>query len=111
MSVWRLLRHGAMLCLAVATLSCRTSSPPPLDTCLGDGFGGADCSLREGSSLLAKCVSLANGGYYCPPSATKNMWMTTQEDMRNFAAFCYDVDQSVAASNMKAMRAEIRSKR
>lgn len=39
------------------------------------------------------------------------MWMTTQEDMRNFAAFCYDVDQSVAASNMKAMRAEIRSKR
>lgn len=82
-----------------------------MDNCLGDGFGGADCSLKDGSLLAPKCLSLPSGGFYCPPSALKNMWMTTQQDMQAFASWCYDVSSETTGAVMKQMRSEIRSRK
>lgn len=85
-------RNGAMLFLGTALLlsssiflyACRHSSPPEFSViCLGDGFGGADCSLPDGTSK------------YLAPSELKNFWMTTNADMKNFSAWCYDTTPSV----------------
>lgn len=46
--------------------------------CILNGIGGAVCSLPDGSEK------------YLLPSETKNMWATTQLDMKNFSAWCYD---------------------
>jgi len=75
---------GGMLCLALALSlnSCkgtRKDSPPVLSViCLGDGFGGADCSMADGSKR------------YLPPSELKNYWMTTNADAQNLVSWCYN---------------------
>ena len=75
---------GGMLCLALALSlsSCKSSrsDPPPVLSiiCLGDGFGGADCSLADGTKK------------YLPPSELKNYWMTTNGDAQNLVQWCYN---------------------
>src|SRR4051812_30775572 len=82
-----------LACLGLLLNSCRTSTPPPMDICLGDGFGGADCQLRAGSEMISRC-SQNPKGYYCPPSALLNMWMTTETDEASFAKWAYDTNSS-----------------
>jgi malic enzyme len=75
--------------------------------CIGDGFGSADCILREGSRLRALCSfhDDANGaGWYCPPSALENAWITTAEDMESFSQFCYGASKKVVRAHMNAYR-------
>lgn len=81
------LKCGALLCLALVSLlsSCkgtRKDQPPVLSViCLGDGFGGADCSMPDGSKK------------YLSPSELKNYWMTTNADAQNLVQWCYNPPQ------------------
>jgi hypothetical protein len=63
--------------------------------CLGDGVGGADCSLPNG------------GQSHLLPSQLKNFWMTTNADMQNFSAWCYQTTPEIAAKGLKEIRSEI----
>lgn len=73
--------NGRALSLALVVLSsCRETTPPKIDICVGDGFGGADCVLKDGSRA------------YISPMNLKNYWMTPQEDMKSFANWCYSTD-------------------
>ena len=103
----RLLRNGAMLYLALVLASCRNSTPPPIDICIGDGFGGADCQLRAGSELISKCTKNDNG-YYCPPSALVNMWMTTQTDEAAFASWAYDTSPEAIQTQMAKIKSNLK---
>lgn len=91
----RLLRNGGMLCLALGlalSSGCRETAPPKIDICIGDGYGGADCVLKDGSRA------------YKPPSALLNYWMTSQEDEAAFASFCYDAPKTAIKAHMNAVR-------
>jgi hypothetical protein len=90
--------YGLMLLgvLALAS-SCRHSNPPPLSLiCLLDGFGGADCVTASGVKK------------YLAPSETLNMWATTQADMSNFSAWCYDTNPKNTSSAMRVISGELR---
>lgn len=68
----------------VALSSCRKDTPPPVEICIGDGVGGADCIEKDGSRR------------YRRPSELENYWMTNQEDQAAFASWCYKANpQSV----------------
>lgn len=100
------LKSGLMLCLSLALLasaSCRSSKPPAIDVCIGDGAGGADCVLREGSALRFKCVR-EQRGWYCPPSALENAWITTGDDMEAYSSWCYDTSRKNVRPAMRAIR-------
>lgn len=91
-----LFKNGKQPFLAIALLllnSCRSSIPPAIDLCQGDGFGGADCILVSGSPLRPLCSSVDDtqkNRFKCPPSALLNTWITTQQSEKIFAAWCYD---------------------
>jgi hypothetical protein len=73
---------GALLFLAIALLSsCREDSPPVIEICIGDGLGGADCILKDGSKIWRS------------PTDLQNYWMTNQVDMGEFSAWCYQTDK------------------
>lgn len=104
--------RGKKLLLAVGFLSlfgCRSSTPPKIDICIGDGMGGADCSLKKGSMMREKCSALTNGGFYCPPSVLLNMWMTTQPDMEAWSSWCFDTSILNTQSGMRALKTRIQS--
>lgn len=98
----------AALALLTGASSCRRSSPPKIDICLGDGVGGGDCLLREGSRLRGICIKLRDAGWYCPPSALENAWMTTQEDMAAYSSWCHDTSQKNVKAHMRAIREAVR---
>lgn len=96
---------------ALALLAgCRTTTPPAIDICIGDGSGGADCILRENSRLKSSCVATEEGGVYCPPSVLENMWMTTPEDMAEYSRWCYDTNASVIRTQMDALETKAKPK-
>lgn len=82
-----------VLCLVCA--SCRTSKPPVIEVCILDGFGGADCIETDGS----KKVKL--------PSEIKNYWATNQNDMANFAGWCYQTTPQTAGLGMASLSQSI----
>lgn len=85
---------GTLLCLA--TVSCRTDSPPPTDICIGDGIGGADCTLKDGSHS------------WLSPSQLDHAWIIpTQDQAKAYIAWCYDTDADTAESGMSAERSKI----
>ena len=94
---WRL---GALLLVLLGLLpleGCRDSVPPVFSViCLGDGIGGADCSLPGGASE------------HLLPSQLKNFWMTTNADMQNYTAWCYQTTPAVAAKGMSEIAEGIR---
>lgn len=84
---------GLGLCLVL--VGCRSSNPPAIDICIGDGFGGMNCTLKDGSHK------------YLKPSETENMWATTQEDMKLFASWCYNTSVKNVAPQMELIKTEI----
>lgn len=95
--------------------SCRTSTPPAVDVCIGDGFGGADCALIPDSPLVPVCQSqpcpsgsTATNCYYCPPTALKDSWITTQASESAFASWCYDAPQGTVNASMANLSAKIK---
>lgn len=103
--------YGVMLLVVLGSVlssgGCRKDSPPRIDICLGDGAGGADCVLREGSDLLGKCIR-EERGWYCPPSALENAWMTTQGDMEAWSSWCYNTSKKNVRSQMRAIQKAVR---
>lgn len=91
------LRCGTMLFLATVLLSsCRKSPPPQIDICIGDGFGGADCVMKDGSEK------------YIGPSGLTNFWMTNQNDMASFSAWCYQTSVETTQKTLTQMQNRIR---
>lgn len=83
----QLLKLGMILLVSLALLplsSCRDSTPPKMEICLGDGNGGADCVEADGSRRFRL------------PSELKNYWMSNQPDMANFTSWCYDTENPEA---------------
>lgn len=90
----RLLMLGTLLFLAPG---CRGSSPPPTDICIGDGFGGADCTLSDGTHA------------YKSPSDLKNSFiLPDQKQAQNFVAWCYDTSSSNVAPAMAKIQEQAR---
>ena len=78
--------HGKLLLVSLGLLlsSCRTDAPPKLSIiCIGDGFGGADCTDSTGNKV------------YKSPTDLLNFWMTTQVDEANYTSWCYGTTASV----------------
>ena len=94
----QLLRNGKRLCLVLGLLAsgCRESAPPPMIICQGDGFGGADCVDKDGTRI------------HKAPSELENFWMTDQDGMRGFSAWCYDTSIGVTEAALQSKSAEIR---
>lgn len=91
-------RHGKAHCLGLALLllsGCRSSVPPKIEICIGDGFGGADCVETDGSQL------------YRSPSSLKNYWMTSQGDEQNLAEWCYATSAVSVSAGMREIEHEI----
>lgn len=74
--------------------ACRSSTPPPTDICVGDGFGGADCTLSTGEHK------------YKSPSDLKGAWIIPdQKQATSFVSWCYDATQEqVQAAMEKAQK-------
>lgn len=89
----KLLMLGIVLLIALA--GCRKSNPPSIDICIGDGYGGMNCTLKDGTHK------------YLKPSETANMWATTQEDMKLFASWCYNTSVKNVAPQMELIKADI----
>ena len=91
----QLLKNGVKLLVALALISsfsCRKDRPPAIDICIADGFGGADCILKNGVQK------------YLSPSETVNMWMTTQNDMALFSAWCYKTNAETVRPGLDRIR-------
>lgn len=87
---------GRLLLIAlVALASCRSDNPPSIDICIGDGFGGADCLLKDGTKI------------YLKPSQLKNAWISNQEDMKAFTSWCYDTTKEAVDARMKQLTEEL----
>ena len=92
------LNYGKTLLKILALLSisaCRNSTPPQIEVCILDGFGAGDCIEADGSQLRRL------------PSEMKNYWSTSQPDMNNFSAWCYDTSPSTTAQGMEKIRENI----
>jgi len=74
--------------------SCRNSTPPPMDICILDGFGGADCVLKDGTRA------------YRSPTQLKNYWATTEFDMQGFSSWCYHTNSANIRSQMNRIKKE-----
>lgn len=66
---------GALLLVSPA--GCRKDLPPKIELCQFDGYGGADCILKDGTYV------------YKVPSELKNFLGTNPDDQAAFAAWCY----------------------
>ncbi len=86
------------IALAASLVGCRKSKPPVIEICIGDGFGGADCILRDDTKV------------YKAPSELKNYWLTSQEDMAAFSSWCYDADAIVVKKAMQQIELQIQNK-
>ena len=96
----RLMRRFISLLASLLVLSiigCRTSNPPKIEICIGDGVGGADCIERDGSKL------------YRVPSQLLNYWMTNQIDETAFSSWCYDTSLQTTESISKTIAREART--
>ena len=93
------LKIGALCLLAIVSRSgCRKDTPPVFSViCLGDGFGGADCSVADGSRK------------YLKPSELKNFWMTTNADMQNYTSWCYQASPAAVRQVLEDKGSEIKS--
>lgn len=90
------LKSGKLLLvvLALSLSACRKDPPPPMDNCLGDGQGGADC------------LDISGNYYYCDAECMLNRLAFRQDQFANFAAWCYDTK----VKNVKpALQAEVRA--
>lgn len=114
MKLWQNGRLLLCVVVSVLDLSCKQKSlPPPIDLCQGDGLGGADCLLIPESPLISLCSKKEFGfnkqlfsmnqqfhwnsePYFCPPSALKNSWITTQVSMAKYASWCSGVSAGSA---------------
>lgn len=108
----RHLTYPALVFLfALGAASCRTDKPPSISIiCIGDGFGGCDGSIPVGGSFPDGCVikdPAKPTQVYCPPSALKNMWMTTQQDEANFAGWCYKTTPARADRTLERIKSRI----
>lgn len=83
----------AVLVLVLAN-SCRESTPPPIENCLGDGTGGARCSEPNSTNL------------YRLPSELKGYWMTNESDMVRFSSWCYDTSESNVIQIMNVIKSQ-----
>lgn len=102
---------GAALFLVLGLLlsGCRKDVPPPIPIGIGDGAGGADFDFPL--IAIEKCTKQPSGKYYCPPSALGNIWMTTQDGMAQFSAWCYGTTVDVASKQLTKIASGIRLKR
>lgn len=89
---------GRLLCLSLGLLltSCRSSVPPKIEICIGDGFGGADCVEADGTKK------------YRAPTDLLNYWMTGEADESNYSAWCYQTSASNARAGMRAIEIGLR---
>jgi hypothetical protein len=85
------LANGVLLLvgLALALSSCREDRPPVIEICIGDGYGGADCILKDGTTA------------YKTPSQLQNYWMTSQYDMAEFSGWCYKANPKIIEEQMR----------
>lgn len=75
------LRNGKTL-LVVLSLSlsaCRTTRPPSISNCIGDGLGGCDGYDRTGKEI------------HKAPSELQNWIMFPQPEFAEFAGWCYNI--------------------
>lgn len=86
------------LLLFLLLTSCRSSTPPQIEICLGDGFGGADCLLATGEKITRL------------PSELQNYWMSPSEDFSRFAAWCYDTRQNLISKHMEDLRIDLKDR-
>lgn len=70
--------------------ACRSDPPPQIIICIGDGFGGADCSIPGQQQKE-----------YWSPSKLENSWITTQDEMARFTAWCYKTDLETARTGLR----------
>lgn len=75
------MKYIVFLVMTLALSGCRKDTPPAIEICIMDGFGGADCQEADGSKV------------YKLPSEMKNYWSTNQVDMKSFASWCYETPQ------------------
>jgi hypothetical protein len=79
--------------LLLSVPACRTSNPPATDICIGDGHGGADCTLSSGVHQ------------YKTPSELNNSWIIPdQTQAANFVSWCYDISPNDATFAMNLLR-------
>lgn len=79
---------GMLLLLAPG---CRKSTPPPTDICIGDGFGGADCTLSDGTHQ------------YKSPSVLRGAWIIPdQKQAAAYVSWCYDASLNQTQQVMDA---------
>ncbi len=80
----RLFNDGKMclVVLALALSGCRSSKPPAIGICIGDGLGGADC------------IGSDNSKFYMSPSDLKNFFMLSQSDEARFVSWCFDTTEA-----------------
>lgn len=92
------LKIGAMflVVLALSLSSCRHDTPPSIEICIGDGFGGADCIEKDGSRL------------YRSPSALKNYWLTNEADEAAYASWCYKTSSTSIEPVMREISTQAR---
>ena len=96
-NAWQRLRLGKLLLTVPGLLllsSCRSSQPPKIEICIGDGVGGAECVEADGTQL------------YRTPSMLNNYWMTGQSDEANFASWCYESDVATVQYHMNLIKGD-----
>lgn len=92
MNATKLLMLGTLLLVAPA---CRTSQPPPTDICTGDGFGGANCTLSDGSHVKKL------------PSELNHSWIIPdQKQAAAFTSWCYDASVEDVQKQMSQLEVE-----
>ena len=93
----QLIKHGmTFLLLSLALVSCRESKAPLIDVCTGDGFGGANCVLKDNSRV------------YLSPMNLKGYWITSPEDMKNFVSWCYAVSPGQVEPAMTQLQEQLK---
>ena len=73
---------GLLVCLGFLSgaSSCRKDPPPQTDICLGDGHGGADCTLKDGSHA-----------YRLPSQLENSFIIPDQQQAKDLMSWCYQV--------------------
>lgn len=95
MNRWKFLVGLTLGIAALALDACRHDSPPPIEICILDGFGGGDCTEPDHTQL------------YKSPSAMKNYWATNPPDEASYTAWCYNTTTARVAPRMEQIKEEI----